>query len=121
MSACGYVFDWFLKKAFLAEWDVVGSELYCALIKGASDGGIDPTEADEDPAWGAAGTVDYSSAEVAVGGNYTTGGNSCPNEAVAIVAGQISIDFDDPAVWAQDAANPTNARWGIVYTSKAGQ
>ena len=50
------------------------------------------------------------------GVGYTAGGNVLANGIVTkSVAGLITIDFDDPATWAQSVGGFTNARRAIAY------
>jgi len=59
--------------------------------------------------------------EVTPGGNYTAGGISLGTWANFVTQSTSTVTFDsatDPS-WAQNASNPNNARWGIVYNSTA--
>lgn len=105
------VFDQFLVDVCEALHDLENDVIKCALITSATT----PAATTADPRWGAGGSTNLSTDEVTAGGNYTAGGNTCANPAVTLNAGAAEIDFDDPAVWSQNASNPTNARWGIVY------
>jgi hypothetical protein len=87
----------------------------CALIKSLANGGFDPSITDAWPTWGASGTTNMLSYEVTPGGLYVTGGATCATPTSTTLSNTISLDWSDPAAWAQDAANPTNARWGIFY------
>ena len=50
------------------------------------------------------------------GGSYTAGGNVLANGIVTLdAAGLVTVDFADPAAWAQDALGFTNARRVIIY------
>lgn len=79
---------------------------------------VTPSGDDEAPHWGGTGTTNYASSQVTPGGNYATGG---------VVLSDVSYagDHTTPTVpWlsgkitiAQDASNPTNARWGILYNN----
>lgn len=73
-----------------------------------------PTETTADPRWGAGGTTDWSTNEVTPGGNYSAGGSTIANPAVTIVTADAKFDGDDISIL-QNASNPTNARWGILY------
>lgn len=77
-----------------------------------------PTAATPDPRWGAGGTTNFSTEQVATGGSYT-GPVALANPSVTLVSGNADIDWDDPATWTQNGANPTNATWGIVYNDTA--
>jgi len=112
-----FVFDQFLVDVCEGVHDLENDDIRCAI----TDGTTTPTQTTPDPRWGAAGTTDFSAEESSPQtGNYTAGGNVCSNPTVTLVGGLAEIDFDDPATWAQNASNPTNARWGIVYNFTAG-
>jgi hypothetical protein len=77
-----------------------------------------PAATATDPRWGAGGTVNYSTDEVTPGGNYSTGGAAIANPSVTLTAGAGVFDGDDISIL-QNASNPTNARWGIIYNDTA--
>jgi hypothetical protein len=55
------------------------------------------------------------------GSNYTAGGNTLANPVVALDgSGNVSVDFDDPATWAQHASGFSNGRRAIVYVDRGG-
>jgi len=85
-----------------------------ALIKSAANGGDDPAATDAAAAW-TGGTVNFGTAEVAEGGNYSANGAACDNAAYTVSSNVSKFDCDDPATWSQSAGNPTNARWAILY------
>lgn len=84
------------------------------LIKSAANGGDDPAASDAVPAW-SGGTTNFSGSEVTAGGNYVAGGATIANPSWVEAAGTATFDGDDPAVWSQNASNPTDARWAIIY------
>lgn len=113
-----FAFDSFLENVFdggIHDFGATPNTIKCALIKSAANGGDDPAITDADPCWGAGGSTNYLSAEVTPGGNYSTGGAPCATPSATLAAGVLQLDFGDPATWSQNASNPTNARWGIVY------
>lgn len=75
---------------------------------------VTPSATTADPRWGAGGTTNFSSNQVTPGGNYATGGPSIANNAVSLSGGAAVFDGDDISI-TQNASNPTNARWGIIY------
>lgn len=77
-----------------------------------------PIATSADPRWGSGGTTDFSADEVTPGGNYTTGGPAAANPAVTLSGGAGVFDADDISI-TQNASNPTNARWGILYNDTA--
>lgn len=91
--------------------DLENDVIKLALITSA----VTPAVTDADPRWGAGGTTNFSTNQVTPGGSYTSGGATCANPAVTLTSGLAMFDTDDPAAWAQNAGNPTNARWGILY------
>lgn len=116
------VFDAFMENIFdsgIHDFGATPNVVKCALIKSAANGGDDPAITDANPTWGAGGTTNFATAEVTAGGNYTAGGNACATPTATLNAGTLEIDFGDPAVWSQNAGNPTNARWGIIYDDTA--
>lgn len=72
-----------------------------------------------DPRWGAGGTTNFKTTEVTPGGNYVADGKSLANPSVTLNGGLAEIDWDDPGAWLQNAANPANATWGIIYNNQA--
>lgn len=109
--------DWIVRALNFqsADFGATPNTIKCALIKSAANGGHDPSITDAYPTWGAGGTTDLSAAEVTPGGEYVTGGQTCTSPAASRVGAVISISWDNPPAWAQDAANPDNARWAIFY------
>jgi hypothetical protein len=73
-----------------------------------------PAATTSDPRWGAGGGTNFSTNQVTPGGNYATGGPSAANPSVTLTGGAGVFDADDIAI-TQNASNPTNARWGIIY------
>lgn len=74
-----------------------------------------PSVTDSNPTWGAGGAQNYSTNEVAAGGNYSAGGFALTGTAVAQTSNQVFLNATSPITWAANASNPTNARWAIVY------
>jgi len=66
------------------------------------------------PHFNGTGTTDMSTNEVTAGGNYSAGGVALAGRAWSGAAGTKTLAFDKVLI-AQNAANPTNARWGIIY------
>lgn len=55
------------------------------------------------------------------GTGYTAGGNTCANFTNSLSgAGLVTIDSDDPATWAQNAAGFSNGRRAILYVARGG-
>jgi hypothetical protein len=98
-----------------ADWGATPNTIKCALIKSAANGGHDPSVTDAYPTWGAGGSTDLSAAEVTPGGSYSAGGVSVAAPGTTLNSNVIELDHGNPASWAQDASNPTNARWAIFY------
>lgn len=55
--------------------------------------------------------------QVTAGGNYTAGGISIGDLGTLVTTSGGTMTFDSATnpTWAQNAGNPTNARWAIVY------
>jgi len=98
--------------------DLSTDALKIALIKSAANGGIDPTELTTDPRWGAGGGVNLSASEVAAGGNYVAGGVALAAVTYTLTGNTTKLDCSDINI-PMHAANPINARWGIVYNNTA--
>lgn len=79
---------------------------------------ITPSASTAAPCWGAGGSTNLTTYQVTPGGNYSTGGPTIANTAVTESSGTVKFDGDDVTI-AQDAGNPTNARWGIIYSDTA--
>ena len=79
---------------------------------------VTPAATTSDPCWGAGGSTNLSTNEVTPGGNYSAGGASVANPTYVESAGTVTFDADDVTI-AQHASNPTNARWGIIYSDTA--
>jgi len=75
---------------------------------------VTPAIADTDGRWGAGGSVNYSTNQVTPGGNYSTGGPSLASVTWTNVSDVPTFRAADVTI-AQNAGNPTNARWGIIY------
>ena len=82
-----------------------------SLVKAATT----PTAADAVPAYSGGTTNFNGAAEVDAGGNYTDGGAALATPTWTEAAGVATFDCADPAVWSSDGANPTDARWAIIY------
>jgi len=70
-----------------------------------------PAGGDTTPAFG-----DYT--EVTPGGNYTAGGETLDTLTNMVTEAAGTMTFDDTGAtvqWLQNASNPTNARYGIIY------
>lgn len=76
-----------------------------------------PAVTDSDPRWGAGGTQNYSTNEVAAGGNYVAGGITLSGTTSTLSGAVTSLNCTSPITIAANASNPTNARWGIFYDS----
>jgi len=94
--------------------DLNADTIKLGLVKSAANSGIDPTNITADPRWGAGGTTNLSSSQVATGTSYATGGPSLTTKSFALQANVPTLRADIVTI-AQDAAGFTNARWGILY------
>jgi hypothetical protein len=75
---------------------------------------VTPAATTADPRWGAGGSTNLSSSEVTPGGNYSTGGPTLASTTWSETSGTATFDAADVSI-AQNASNPNNARWGIIY------
>lgn len=66
------------------------------------------------PHFGGSGTTDLSVNEVTPGGNYPAGGVILTGLTYTNTAGVVTWTADKVLI-AQNAANPTNARWVVIY------
>lgn len=94
--------------------DLSSDTFKAAAVKSAANGGIDPTNATPDPRWGAGGSTNLSSSEVAAGGNYAAGGTTL-STTWTLASSKTQFDLSAIIQWLQDGSNPVNARWLIVY------
>lgn len=105
------VFDQFLqdvgRKVHQLETDVIKFGLVTNVTT--------PTASTADPRWGAGGTTNFDTNEVTAGGNYAAEGPDI-SATYSQTSGTATFDATDVSI-AQNAANPTNARWAIIYNS----
>jgi hypothetical protein len=78
---------------------------------------VTPASTTAAPCWGAGGTTNFDTNEVTAGGNYINDGPSIGG-TYAQAAGTATFDVTDVDI-EQNAANPTDARWGIIYNETA--
>ena len=108
-------FDQFLVDALEGVHNLETNAVKIALVTNS----VVPSATTSDPRYGAGGGTNFATTEVTAGGTYSAGGADCANPAVTLTGGLAMFDADDPAAWAQNASNPTNATWGIVYNNTA--
>jgi hypothetical protein len=80
---------------------------------GLADDTTTPTASTADPRWGAGGTTNFATNQVTPGGNYSSGGPDI-SSTYSQSAGTATFDGSNIAI-SQNASNPTDARWGIIY------
>lgn len=73
-----------------------------------------PVATTADPRWGAGGSTNFSSNQVATGGTSYTGPITLSSVTGALSGGAFVFDAADVNI-AQDASGFTNGRWGIIY------
>ena len=76
-----------------------------------------PSLTDSDPRWGAGGSQNYATNEVTPGGSYSAGGITLTSPTSTLSGAVTSLNSTSPITLAANAANPTNAYWGIFYDS----
>jgi hypothetical protein len=106
------VFDQFLTDLGNKIHDMDGDTLKFALVTAS----VTPAADDAGPNWNGTGTTDYSGDEVTPGGNYSTGGATPGSQAWSVTSNILKFDMADVSI-SQNASNPTNARWAILYNS----
>jgi hypothetical protein len=102
--------EWFGEGVINLETDTIKLGLITASLT--------PDATTAAPCWGAGGSTNLTTYQVTPGGNYSTGGPTVANPAYTESSGTITFDADDVTI-AQDASNPTNARWAILYSDTA--
>lgn len=89
---------------------------YIALVNSTSP----PVKATAIPHWNGTGTTNLQANEVSpTTGNYTADGHALVNPTVTLVANNAEIDFDDKGVYSQNASNPTDAFYAVIYNNLA--
>ncbi|MEY2854667.1 MAG: hypothetical protein RL030_1799, partial [Pseudomonadota bacterium] len=78
---------------------------------------LTPNNADSFPTWGAGGTQNYSTNEIAATGAYVAGGVTLTGCTVVQTGSQVFLNCNSPLTWAANGASPVNARWAIVYNN----
>ena len=78
-----------------------------------------PAVADSDPRWGAGGSQNYATNEIATGGNYAAGGPTLAGTTVTLVSATTQLNATSPLTIAASASNPNPAAqcYGIFYDS----
>jgi hypothetical protein len=110
-------FTWFnaaKHKLGLAVVNLETDVLKLGLITDA----VTPAADTANPCWGAGGTTNLSSSQVTPGGNYASGGPTVANNTFTESSGTVTLDGDAVSI-AQNASNPTDARWGVLYSDTA--
>lgn len=90
-----------------------------ALKVGIITSAVTPAVTDADPRFGAGGTTNYATAEVAAGASYSAGGPTLASVSWALQSNQPELRAAQVTV-AQDPTGFTNGRWAIIYNSIAG-
>jgi len=89
---------------------------YIALVNSTSP----PVVGTAIPHWNGTGTTNLQANEVSpTTGSYTANGHLLVNPTCTLVGGNAEIDFDDPSVYTQNAASPTNAFYAVIYNNAA--
>jgi len=105
-------FDQFLVDANEGLHDLEADTVKVGLV----DNVTVPAATTADPRWGAGGTTNFKTNEVTPGGNYAVNGFDITTGAsVTLTGGAAIFDSTDNPTWAQNASNPTDATWGIIY------
>lgn len=83
---------------------------------GLTIGTTTPSVTTADPRWGAGGSTNFATEEVATGASYSAGGPTLASVTWALASNVPTLRATDPVI-AQDATGFTNGRWGIIYNS----
>ena len=108
-----HIFDEFLEDLGLALHQLETGTFKVGLITSVQT----PTENATDPRFGAGGTVNYATDQIAGTGGYTTGGTDIV-ATYSETAGTATFNGTD-VTWTANGSSPTNARWAIVYNTQA--
>lgn len=111
-------FDQALVELGSETFNLAADTIKLGLVKSAANSGIDPSAATSDPCWGAGGSTNLSSYQVATGGTSYTGPITLASVTWALASGKAKLDAADVTINA-DASGFTNARWGIIYDDSA--
>jgi hypothetical protein len=106
------IFDQFLLDLGEKIHDLSSDTFKLGLVNSATT----PATTTGDPRWGAGGTTNFDTNEVTAGGNYTAEGATLAGVTSVLSGGKAVFDAND-VTFSQNASNPTNARWGIVYNN----
>lgn len=106
------IFDQLLLDLGTKKHDMSADTFKLALVTSATT----PATTTADPRWGAGGTTNFDTNEVTAGGNYPAEGVTLTSVTWALSGGKPIFDSADFTI-SQNASNPTNARWGILYNS----
>jgi hypothetical protein len=107
------VFDQFKEDVGLAIHNLDTATIRLGLVTNV----VTPTASTADPRWGAGGSTNLETNEVTPGGNYADNGPDIAG-TYSEAAGTATFDATDVSI-NQNAGNPTNARWGIIYNDTA--
>ena len=108
------LFNQFRLDLGLGVHDLLNNTLRVALIKGAVSSGLDPLATTANPCWGAGGSTNLSTHQVATGSVYLTGGLTLVGKTFTVVSNVATLRAS-VAAWSVDASGFTNARWAILY------
>lgn len=75
---------------------------------------VTPSLSTSDPRWGAGGSTNLSTNQVATGGTSYTGPQTLASVTWSLVSNVPTLRSTDVSL-AQDASGFTNGRWGIIY------
>ena len=77
---------------------------------------ITPSTSDTGPRYGSGGSTNYTTSEVAAGGNYNTGGISVTTSS-SQSSNVFSLTATSPISLSANASNPTGVYYGVFYDS----
>lgn len=109
-----YWFDAGLNRLMRGEIDMDAGSIKLGLITSAAT----PAKTTADPRWGAGGTTNFSTNQVATAGTSYTGPQTLASPSVAVATPDVFFRASIVTL-AQDASGFTNARWGILFQDDA--
>ena len=106
-----HVFGGFQASNLASLW---GSDVIkMAIVTNASV----PSINDTDPRYGAGGSTNFATSEIATAGAYSAGGITLTTPTTVQASNVVSLKAVSPISLAANAANPNTGYWGIFYDS----
>ena len=114
------LFNEFAKAKGDGRINMATDEFKVAFVTLQAGGTPTITAADAVPTWGAGGTTNLATSEVAAGGSYVAGGKVVPLTTWLLSGAVTTLDDDNSnLLWAALAGSPTTIKVGILYSNTA--